>query len=120
MMQVIKADGTIEPYQENKVINSIKRAKIPQLLQQQVLDHVNKGMHNNMHTSEIYNNVLDYLNKSSQPFSKAKYSLKQAIMQLGPTGYPFEDFIAKLLAQKGYATQVRQILMGRCSVMKLT
>ena len=35
-------------------------------------------------------------------------------MNLGPTGYPFEDFIAKLLQAEGYHTKVRQILPGEC------
>ena len=35
-------------------------------------------------------------------------------MKLGPTGYPFEDFIAKLLQADGYETKVRQILKGEC------
>lgn len=113
-MQVVKADGSKEVYQEIKVANSIQRAGIPRQLQQQVLDHVNKKVYDNIPSSQIYQHVLEYLDASPQPFSKSKYSLKQSIMQLGPTGYPFEDFIAKLLEQQGYTTQVRQILMGRC------
>lgn len=35
-------------------------------------------------------------------------------MMLGPTGYPFEDFIAKILQALGYDTKVRQIMMGKC------
>ncbi len=35
-------------------------------------------------------------------------------MQLGPTGYPFEDFVSKLLETQGYTTRVRQILSGKC------
>src|SRR5205085_12654308 len=33
---------------------------------------------------------------------------------LGPTGYPFEDFIARILQSFGYSTKVRQFLMGKC------
>jgi hypothetical protein len=35
-------------------------------------------------------------------------------MQLGPTGYPFEDFVAEILKSKGYTTQIRSTLMGTC------
>ena len=35
-------------------------------------------------------------------------------MDLGPTGYPFEDFVAKVLDAHGYHTKVRQIVTGSC------
>jgi len=113
-MQVIKADGSRQPYQEIKVINAIRRAGIPKQLQQQVLDHVNTKMYDQIPTSEIYHHVLEYLDASPEPFSQSKFSLKQAIMQLGPTGYPFEDFVAKILESQGYEVLVRQIMLGKC------
>src|SRR5207245_2048481 len=33
---------------------------------------------------------------------------------LGPTGYPFEDYIAKIFQRQGYTTLIRQILPGNC------
>jgi len=35
-------------------------------------------------------------------------------MELGPTGYPFEDFVTEILKAKGYVTQTRSILLGKC------
>jgi Holliday junction resolvase-like predicted endonuclease len=35
-------------------------------------------------------------------------------MLLGPTGYPFEDFVGKILESVGYKTVVRQLLRGKC------
>jgi Holliday junction resolvase-like predicted endonuclease len=113
-MKVLKADGSSQPYQEIKVINAIRRAGIPKQLQQKVLDHVNTKIYEQIPTSEIYHHVVEYLDSSSEPFSRAKFSLKQAIMQLGPTGYPFEDFVAKILETQGYTTEVRQIMLGKC------
>ena len=113
-MQVTKADGTIESYKEIKVIDSIRRAGIPKQLQQKVLDHVNTKMYDGIPTSEIYHHILEYLDSSPVPFSRAKFGLKQSIMQLGPTGYPFEDFVAKILETQGYTTLVRQIMLGKC------
>jgi hypothetical protein len=57
---------------------------------------------------------MEALSKSEQPYSRARYSLKQAIMLLGPTGYPFEDFIGEVLQAHGYTTQTRQLLTGKC------
>lgn len=113
-MQVIKADGTIEPFSEEKLLTSIQRAGIPSSLQTRILQEINNKLYNNIPTSEIYQLILRSLDRSDEPLTRARYSLKQAIMQLGPTGYPFEDFIAKVLQSQGFETQVRQILFGKC------
>jgi Holliday junction resolvase-like predicted endonuclease len=114
MISVIKANGMSEPFSEGKVLDSIRRAKISHQLERQVLTQIKQNVYNNMPTSEIYGTILDNLGKSAQPYSKASYSLKQAIMMLGPTGYPFEDFVAKILESIGYKTVVRQVLRGKC------
>lgn len=114
MLNVIKATREIEPFSEEKVINSIKRAGIPEDLQMQVLEHVKEKLYENIPTSEIYKHIIEFLRASSKPYSQAKYSLKQAIMELGPTGYPFENFVAEILKAEGYKTSVRQFLNGNC------
>jgi len=114
MVQVIKADGTKEAFDEIHVISSIRRAGIPKELVDEVLTHVESKLYENIPTFEIYHHIVEYLGKSKYPYARAKYSLKQAIMLLGPTGYPFEDFVAKLLEEEGYTVAVRQILTGKC------
>lgn len=114
MISVVKANGVSEPFEEAKVLSSIKRARIPQAMEQEVMASIKEKLYNNIPTSEIYGSIVDYLGKSSLPYSKASYSLKQALMALGPTGYPFEDFVSKVLEARGYKTLVRQILRGKC------
>ena len=114
MPYVLKANGEKVEFDENKVLSSIRRARIPQVLQEQVLANIKSEMYDGIPTSEIYHHILEFLGKSEHPFSRSRYSLKEAIMQLGPTGYPFEDFISKILQAEGYETEVRQILMGKC------
>src|SRR5664279_1416804 len=114
MFTVIKADGKKEPFSEEKVINSIRRARIPKPIQSEVLIHVKSKLYEGISTSEIYQHILEFLDNSAHPYSKSSYSLKEAIMMLGPTGYPFEDFVAKILQAFGYTTKVRQILNGKC------
>ncbi|RJQ36905.1 ATPase [Candidatus Microgenomates bacterium] len=114
MIQVIKATGELEPFSEEKVRQSILRAGIPKGLENEVIEHIKSKLYENIPTSEIYNQITDYLGESTSPYSKAKYGLKQSLMSLGPTGFPFEDFIAKVLHEQGYETQVRQYLMGKC------
>src|SRR5258708_21249846 len=114
MLSVIKANGQKEPFNEEKVVNSIKRARIPESLQPEVLAHVKSKAYDGITTSEIYHYIVEFLGQSSHPYIKSSYSLKGSIMLLGPTGYPFEDFVAKVLQEKNYKTEVRQILSGKC------
>jgi len=113
MISVTKASGEKEPFSEEKVITSIKRAGISDDIRDKVLSHVKSKIYDNIPTSEIYKHITEFL-ESSHPWSRSRYSLKQAIMDLGPTGYPFENFVAEILKSERYETQIRQILNGRC------
>ncbi len=114
MLSVIKADKSREPFKEEKVISSIQRARINPAIQSNVLQHVKSKIYDGVTTAEIYHHITEFLGDTPDPYAKSRYSLKEAIMKLGPTGYPFEDFIAKLLQAEGYHTKVRQILKGEC------
>lgn len=114
MVTVIKATGEEEPFSEEKLIASIKRAAIPEKLHKVVCDHVKSKLYNKIPTSEIYRHITEFLGNSQYAYAKTRYSLKQAIMDLGPTGYPFEDYIARILQWYGYKTQVRVKLVGKC------
>ncbi|MCL5113826.1 MAG: restriction endonuclease [Patescibacteria group bacterium] len=114
MITVVKASGEMEPFSEEKVRDSIKRAGIAGEIQEQVISHIKSKLYENIPTSEIYKHITEFLSTSPHPYNKSKYSLKQAVMELGPTGYPFEDFVAEILRAEGYETSVRQILQGKC------
>lgn len=114
MVTVVKATGEKESFSEEKVRVSIQRAGIPEELQKQVLTHIKNKLYDDIPTSEIYRHITEFLGQSQNPYTKARYSLKQAIMDLGPTGYPFEDFVGEILKAGGYQTQVRVILAGKC------
>ncbi len=113
MILVTKANGEKEPFSEAKVQGSIERAGIAKEIREQVLSHIYEKLYDGIPTSKIYHHISEFLGKFN-PRAKAKYSLKQAIMKLGPTGYPFEDFVAEILKTQGYQTQTRQILQGAC------
>lgn len=114
MIPVLKANREKEPFSEEKILQSIKRAGVPEKIQEYVLDHIKKKLYPGISTNEIYQHILEFLDKSDEPYSRARYSLKESIMMLGPTGYPFEDFIARLFEMQGYNALVRQTLMGKC------
>lgn len=46
--------------------------------------------------------------------SSLRYRLKQAILEIGPTGHPFEILIGRLFQKMGFKTEVGIIVEGRC------
>jgi hypothetical protein len=113
MVNVLKANGNIEPFNEEKLRTSMTRTGITPNQQNNVLNQLEQKLYENIPTSEVYQHVTGTLQTESR-LSKARYTLKRAIMELGPTGYPFEDYVSQILKSKGYVTQVRSILTGRC------
>ena len=112
MVKVLKATGEKQDFSEDKIIDSIKRAGIPENLQTKVLSHVKSKLYENIPTNEVYHHITEFIKK--EPGLNLKYSLKQAIMEFGPTGHPFEDLVSAILQTGGFQTQVRTILMGKC------
>ena len=45
---------------------------------------------------------------------RGRYHLKRAIMELGPSGFPFERYVNELLKQQGYKTLVGKEVAGKC------
>lgn len=114
MVHVTKATGEQEHFSDEKVKYSIHRGGISDEIQNQVLNHVKSKLYEGIPTSEIYHHITEFLTTADRPYEKARYSLKQAIMDLGPTGYPFEDFVAEIFKALGYKTQTRIIMQGTC------
>lgn len=113
MPNILKANGAVEPFSEEKLKDSIRRAGIPQPLQDKVLEHVKSKLYENIPSREVYGHINEFLQQEPHP-NAIKYKLKQALMDLGPTGHPFEDFISEILRANDFATQTRLSLMGKC------
>jgi len=113
-LSVVKASGIREPFSESKVRRSIRRVRIPASLENQVVRHVREKLYDGIPTQEIYKHIREFLGSSSAPYSKSMYGLKQAIMQLGPSGFPFEKYIARVLEHHGFLTRTNVIAAGKC------
>jgi hypothetical protein len=64
-------------------------------------------------SKSIYKKAFSML-RSKTVSNAARYKLKNAMMEMGPTGYPFEHFIGEIYKLLGYQTEVSQILDGAC------
>ncbi|MFH0943525.1 MAG: restriction endonuclease [Candidatus Beckwithbacteria bacterium] len=112
-IQVTKASGVLEPFSETKVRQSLQNAGAKPKVIDQILVQLTGQLRDGITTREIYAHVFDLLNQYQSGLGY-RYSLKAALMQLGPSGFPFEKFIARLFDYLGYQTKVSVIVSGRC------
>lgn len=113
MIQVKKASGDLEPFSEEKVTSSLLRAGADSALVRAIVTHIKKELYDGMPTRKIYSHIFELLKREQSP-SLGRYNLKKAIMELGPTGYPFEKFVGALLHHNGYQVETGVKIRGHC------
>lgn len=112
-INVIKATGEVEPFSEEKVIRSLLHAGASADLAQKIIEKIKPNLYQNIPTFQIFSSVMEILKKEEQDLA-IKYNIKKAIMDLGPTGYPFEKFVAGVLQAGGHQVLINQQVSGRC------
>ncbi|PHR48161.1 MAG: ATPase [Fluviicola sp.] len=106
-------NGEKAKFDQSKLRTSLERSGANNLVVQKVIDEVKALLYEGMTTKEIYKTAFKLLRKSSRP-TAAKYKLKNAILELGPTGFPFEKFVGKILEYENFKTKVGVIVKGHC------
>lgn len=111
---ITKANGETEPFDETKIRHSLLRSGIRKKLADATIHKLKPFLYSGISTAEIYRRIFNLLSHATQPGLGGRYSLKHALMLLGPSGYPFEGYISRVLIKHGYQTQINQIIPGRC------
>lgn len=113
MPKIIKADGTKEVFDSSKLMDSLLRARAEKRVAEEIVEKINKEIRDGMTTSQIYERAFDLLNGKSRK-TAMKYSIRRSILNLGPTGFPFEKYVAEIFKAKGYESRVGQVVQGKC------
>lgn len=108
-----KASGELEPFSENKLRGSLERAGVSSDVIGKIITHITGELIGGMSTYEIYKHTFSLLSKDDR-LSAGRYSLKRGIMELGPTGHPFEKLIGEILKTRGFDTKIGVIVQGMC------
>ena len=108
-----KSSGEEEIYSEEKLLNSLRRAGASSSVISSILDHIRKELKTGMTSMEIYNHAFSLLKKAERR-SALRYNLRRALMELGPSGHPFESLIGSVMETKGYAVKVATTVKGFC------
>jgi hypothetical protein len=119
MTEVAKADGTLEAFKPAKLLQSLRRAGASDADAARIAQEIEGQLYRGITTQEIYSHAFARLRRLPAEAGRhrgaaARYSLKRAVLQFGPSGFPFESYIAELLRVEGYTAQTDQIVKGSC------
>jgi Holliday junction resolvase len=113
LIHIIKATGDVVPFAIEKLRHSLHRAGAGEEAVNDITSQVKRQLHEGMTTRDIYKLAFSLLKKKHKP-AASKYTLKRAIMELGPSGFPFEKYVGELLKKMGYHVKLNQLITGKC------
>lgn len=112
---ITKADGEHELFDPVKLERSLSRAGASSTARARILAQVVRELRPMITTEEIYRRAFDLLKLEERMPVAARYSIKRAVFALGPSGFPFEQFIGEVLKAHGWTVRTDIMLTGRCA-----
>ncbi|MEX0652304.1 MAG: ATP cone domain-containing protein [Candidatus Paceibacterota bacterium] len=114
-IRIKKTDGTTEPFDVSKLERSLERSGASASVIKVVVKKITEMLSPGMSTKEIYKEAFTLLKSKEKGPAAARYSLKKAVFDLGPSGFPFEDFITELFRATGHDATNSVIMKGKCA-----
>ncbi|HLF52218.1 ATP cone domain-containing protein [Flavobacterium sp.] len=112
-MKIVKHSGDIVEFNPEKLKNSLLKSGASNLVVESILQAIKKEVYEGISTKQIYKMAFGLLKKTANS-NAARYNLKAAIQLLGPAGFFFEKYIARLFASEKYKTITNLTLFGKC------
>jgi len=112
-INVLKSNGELVPFDEHKLLSALMRSGAGRREAEEVVSIVVSRIHEGTKTKKIYRIAYDILKRKSS-YLAGRYRLKKAVFDLGPSGYPFEKYVSKLLESQGYDIEINRIQKGKC------
>lgn len=110
---ITKADGTREAFDNHKLLGSLARAGADPAAAHEISIQVGEELFDGITTQEIYRRAFARLREHRRGIA-ARYSLKRAVWDFGPSGFPFETYVAALLKAEGWEAATDRIVQGAC------
>ncbi|MBN1650849.1 MAG: restriction endonuclease [Bacteroidales bacterium] len=110
---ITKKSGEVIPFDTEKLRRSFERSGANKEEIEQVIATIADQVYDGISTKKLFKLAYAILRKKSAEVA-SRYRLKDAIMELGPSGFPFEHYVSELLKYQGYKTEVGTIVQGKC------
>jgi len=110
---IVKADGRREVFDPERLVTSLMRAGAGEYAAGRIAEVITTTVAPGTSSREIYSRAFALLRKEARPVA-ARYALRRALLELGPTGHPFEDFVSHLYLAEGWQVETRKMIRGKC------
>ena len=110
---VTKSDGAKEEFDPIKLQESLIKSGAAPTLADKIIRAVTEDLKEHIAVNKKADFFFSILKKISVS-AAARYSLRRSVMEIGPTGFPFEEFIAEVFKAEGYETLTDQMVLGKC------
>jgi hypothetical protein len=117
-MKVKKNSGEVVAFNKEKLVRSLLASGATLDKANDIIDDIESQFYDGITSRKIYRLAFQKL-KSSSKAHAARYSLKKGIMALGPAGFHFEKFIARIFELQGYQSQTNIVVEGNCTSHEL-
>ncbi|MDO9181109.1 MAG: restriction endonuclease [Bacteriovorax sp.] len=108
---IVKSTGLLEVFSAKKLERSLQRTGLRPKDCKEISKVVAEKIKPGTSTHEIFKDTVKLIRQKST-IAATHYSLKQSILELGPTGYEFEYFVSKYFEEIGFKTYVGVIVQG--------
>lgn len=112
-ISVVKGNGGRVIFDPEKLKQALQSAGVDYEEQQRITEQVSRRLYDGITTRQIYKMAFDLLKKESFKLA-GRYKLKNAIMEMGPTGFPFEKLVGKIFENRGYTVETGVTVQGKC------
>lgn len=110
-MNVKKHSGELIPFNPESLKNSLRKSGATDSEVALVYEKICNEIYEGITTRLLYEKAFAYLKQIRNVYA-AKYSLKKALRDLGPSGFYFEKWVCALFAHMQYKTINSQVLQG--------
>lgn len=112
-VEIVKNNGEREEFDPVKLKESLEFAGATVFIANDILKAIEGKLHDGMTTEEIYKTAFNLL-KEKEARTAVRYSIRRSVLALGPSGFPFESYVAELFKAKGYTVRTDQMMQGKC------
>lgn len=112
-MKVTKFSGDVVNFDIEKLKHSLRKSGADETTVAKVIQHISGELYEGIPTKKIYKLAFQQLKNCSNVHA-ARYNLRTALQALGPAGFFFEKFIARVFEFEGYQAQTNIFLEGSC------
>ncbi|MFQ3174865.1 MAG: hypothetical protein ACI8W0_001991 [Flavobacterium sp.] len=112
-IKIVKHSGDIVDFDSKKLKKSLVKSGASETVVEDILNIIGKEIFEGISTKQIYKRAFSLLKKAANSHA-ARYNLREGLRLLGPAGFFFEKYIARLFSSENYQTKTNLILQGKC------